>query len=99
MSFCIHLPPPLPPPTLIPFPQLQATVVLQVASLEMDIADYKTKYEEEARLHAITKDSVPKLEKMIIEKDAQLNYLNKAISALEMELKKYKGEVRRGGGC
>merc|ERR1739838_362190 len=70
----------------------KAAVELRVAGLEAEMGDYRKKYEEEARLHAITRESVPKLEKMIIERDAQLDYLTKTVSALEIELKRFKGE-------
>ena len=61
------------------FSQLQATLEVRVAVLEADVADFRKRYEEEKakleeeqKLHAITKESVPKLEKMIAVRDADI---------------------------
>merc|ERR1712227_61407 len=59
---------------------------------EADLAEYKKKYEEEARLHAVTKETLPKLEKMIAERDGQIDYLTKSIGALETEVARFKNE-------
>merc|ERR1711931_462239 len=47
----------------------KAEVELKVARLEEELADYKRRYEDEAREHAITKANIPKLEKAISERD------------------------------
>lgn len=70
----------------------KAAVELKVAGLEADLADYRKKYEAEDKAHAITKENLPKLEKMIAERDGQIEYMSKTIGALEMELQKFKNE-------
>jgi len=70
----------------------KAAVELKVAGLETDLADYKKKYEAEDKAHMITKEKMPKLEKMIAERDGQIDYMTKTITALEHELQKYKNE-------
>jgi len=71
----------------------KAAVELKVAGLEADLADFRKKYEEEARLHQQTKESLPKLEKMIAERDTQIDYMTKSITALEAELARFKNEA------
>jgi len=70
----------------------KAAVEIRVAGLEQDLADYKRKWEEEVAAHNFTKETIPKLEKMISERDAQIDYLTKNISVLEFELGKLKNE-------
>jgi len=70
----------------------KAAVELRVAGLEVDLADYKKKYELEEKAHTITKENMPKLERMIAERDGQIDYMTKTISALEAELQKFKNE-------
>merc|ERR1719369_1363512 len=70
----------------------KAAVEIRVAGLEQDLADYKRKWEEEVAAHTFTKESIPKLEKAISERDAQIDYLTKNISVLEFELTKMKNE-------
>ena len=72
----------------------QAAVELKVAGLEAELADYKKKYEEEAHIHAQTREALPKLERMIAERDGQIDYMTKSITALEAELARFKNEVR-----
>lgn len=73
----------------------KAEVELKVARLEEELADYKRRYEDEAREHAITKENIPKLEKAISERDAQIDFLTKNVDALERELARLKGEIAR----
>lgn len=70
----------------------KAAVEIRVAGLEQDLAEYKRKWEEEVAAHIFTKESIPKLEKAISERDAQIDYLTKNISVLEFELGKMKSE-------
>ena len=48
--------------------------------LEDELADYKKRYEEEAREHALTKANIPKLESMVQSKDNEINLLNFQLS-------------------
>lgn len=73
----------------------KAEVELKVARLEEELADYRRRYEDEAREHAITKANIPKLEKAISERDAQIDFLTKNVDALERELARLKGEIAR----
>jgi len=73
----------------------KAEVELKVARLEEELADYKRRYEDEAREHAITKENIPKLERAISERDAQIDFLTKNVDALERELARLKGEIAR----
>jgi len=73
----------------------KAEVELKVARLEEELADYKRRYEDEAREHAFTKANIPKLEKAISERDAQIDFLTKNVDALERELARLKGEIAR----
>jgi len=73
----------------------KAEVELKVARLEEELADYKRRYEDEAREHALTKANIPKLEKAISERDAQIDFLTKNVDALERELARLKGEIAR----
>ena len=67
---------------------------MKVAGLETDLADYKKRYETEAHQHTITKENLPKLERMVAERDGQIDYMTKTITALEAELLRFKNEVR-----
>merc|ERR1719312_2169097 len=51
----------------------KAAVELKVAGLEAKVAELTALYTAEYEAHLITKDSVPKLEKMISERDAQID--------------------------
>jgi intermediate filament protein if len=73
----------------------KAEVELKVARLEEELADYKRRYEDEAREHALTKANIPKLEKAISERDAQIDFLTKNVGALKCELARLKGEIAR----
>merc|ERR1711931_427498 len=73
----------------------KAEVELKVARLEEELADYKRRYEDEAREHAITKERLPALEKALSERDAQIEYLTKSVDALEHQLAKAKGDLAR----
>merc|ERR1712136_68368 len=64
-----------------------------VARLEEELADYKRRYEDEAREHAITKENIPKLEKAISERDAQIDFLTKNVDALEGELARLQRDL------
>ena len=68
---------------------------LRVAGLEADLADYRKKFEAEEKAHMITRENIPKLEKMIAERDGQIDYMTKTIQALEIELAKFKNEVKK----
>jgi len=70
----------------------KAAVELRVAGLEADLADYRKKFEAEEKAHMITRENIPKLEKMIAERDGQIDYMTKTIQALEIELAKFKNE-------
>jgi len=73
----------------------KAEVELRVARLEEELADYRTKYENEVKEHLITKERVPALEKGISERDAQIEFLTKTVDAQERELAKIKGDLAR----
>merc|ERR1719374_66282 len=73
----------------------KAEVELRVARLEEELADYRTKYENEVREHLVTKERVPALEKGISERDAQIEFLTKTVDAQERELAKIKGDLAR----
>lgn len=70
----------------------KAAVELRVAGLEADLADYKAKYLKEEKDHAVTKEMMPKLERMIAERDGTIDYMTKTIQALETELARFKNE-------
>merc|ERR1719431_807135 len=72
----------------------KAAVEIRVAGLEQDLAEYKRKWEEEVAAHIFTKESIPKLEKAISERDAQIDYLTKNISVLEFELGKLQRDLQ-----
>ena len=40
----------------------------------------------------VTKDTIPALEKMISERDAQIDFLTKNAAAMEVELRRLKGQ-------
>merc|ERR1719342_1693980 len=71
----------------------KAEVELKVARLEEELADYKRRYEDEAREHALTKANIPKLEKAISERDAQIDFLTKNVDALERELARLQRDL------
>merc|ERR1712113_930809 len=64
----------------------------KVQGLEQDLAMYKLKYEEEEIAHNKTKEALPKLEKLLAEREASINYMSESIRNLEFELSKIKGE-------
>jgi len=73
----------------------KAEVELRVVRLEEELADYKRRYETEAKEHAYTKERLPALEKALSERDAQIEYLTKSVDALEHQLAKAKGDLAR----
>lgn len=73
----------------------KGAVELKVDGLERDLAEYKRKFEIESREHAVTKQSLPALEKAVSEREAQINHLVKNVDSMERELTRYKNEVTK----
>merc|ERR1719259_1335546 len=74
-------------------PAAKAAVEIKVAGLEAKVLELTALYTAEYEAHIITKESVPKLEKMISERDAQIDFLTKNVSSMEMELARLKAQI------
>merc|ERR1719383_298833 len=70
-----------------------AAAKIKVAGLEAKVLELTALYTAEYEAHIITKESVPKLEKMISERDAQIDFLTKNVSSMEMELARLKAQI------
>merc|ERR1719435_566046 len=71
----------------------KAAVELKVAGLESKVFELTALYTAEYEAHNHTRESVPKLEKMISERDAQIDFLTKNVSAMETELARLKAQI------
>merc|ERR1712227_981466 len=71
-----------------------STVVeLKVETLEQLYKDFRIKYEAELSAHESTRARLPKLEKEISEKDAQIDFLAKTLSGLEPQVAALKLQI------
>merc|ERR1719229_355998 len=66
---------------------------MKVAGLELKVAELTALYTAEYEAHLITKETLPKLEKMVSERDAQIDFLTKNVSSMEMELARLKAQI------
>jgi len=71
----------------------KAAVELKVAGLEAKVAELTMLYKVEYEAHAVTKEAIPALEKMISERDAQIDFLTKNVSSMEIELGRLKAQI------
>jgi len=71
----------------------KAAVELKVAGLEAKVAELTVLYKVEYEAHAVTKEAIPALEKMISERDAQIDFLTKNVSSMEIELGRLKAQI------
>merc|ERR1712121_542389 len=65
---------------------------LRAYNAETKLKEVTALYSAEAAAHLVTKESIPQLEKMISERDSQIDFLTKNMSALDIELKRIKGQ-------
>jgi len=71
----------------------KAAVELKVDTLETLYKDFRVKYEAELSAHESTRARLPKLEKEISEKDAQIDFLAKTLSSLEPQVSALKAQI------
>jgi len=71
----------------------KAAVELKVDTLEALYKEFKAKYETELSSHESTRLRLPKLEKEISEKDAQIDFLAKTLSSLEPQVSALKAQI------
>jgi len=71
----------------------KAVVELKVETLEQLYKDFRTKYEAELSAHESTRARLPRLEKEISEKDAQIDFLAKTLSSLEPQVSALKAQI------
>jgi len=71
----------------------KAIVELKVETLEGLYKDFRTKYEAELSAHESTRARMPRLEKEISEKDAQIDFLAKTLSSLEPQVSALKAQI------
>merc|ERR1739838_131893 len=71
----------------------KAAVEIKVAGLEAKVLELTALYTFEWEAHLLTKESVPKLEKMISERDAQIDFLTKNVSSMEIEISRLKAQI------
>jgi len=71
----------------------KAVVELKVETLEQLYKDFRIKYEAELSAHESTRARLPKLEKEISEKDAQIDFLAKTLSGLEPQVAALKLQI------
>ena len=71
----------------------KAVVELKVDTLEGLYKDFRVKYETELSAHESTRAKLPRLEKEISEKDAQIDYLAKTLSSLEPQVAALKAQI------
>merc|ERR1719180_466432 len=71
----------------------KAAVEIKVAGLEATVLELTALYTFEWEAHIITRESVPKLEKMISERDAQIDFLTKNVSSMEVEISRLKAQI------
>merc|ERR1719229_37536 len=66
---------------------------MKVAGLELKVAELTALYTAEYEAHLITKETLPKLEKMVSERDAQIDFLTKNVSSMEIEIARLKAQI------
>merc|ERR1719284_2027900 len=71
----------------------KAAVEIKVAGLEAKVAELTALYTAEYDAHIISKESIPALEKMISERDAQIDFLTKNVTVMEAELNRLKAQI------
>merc|ERR1719180_130403 len=71
----------------------KAAVEMKVAGLELKVAELTALYTMEYEAHLITKETLPKLEKMVSERDAQIDFLTKNVSSMEIEIARLKAQI------
>jgi len=71
----------------------KAVVELKVETLEGLYKEFRLKYEAELGAHETTKARLPRLEKEVSEKDAQIDYLAKTLSSLEPQVASLKTQI------
>jgi len=71
----------------------KAAVELKVDTLETLYKDFRAKYEAELSAHESTRLRLPKLEREISEKDAQIDFLAKTLSSLEPQVSALKAQI------
>jgi intermediate filament protein if len=69
---------------------LKAAAELRANNAETKLVELMALYQAEVEAHSITKETLPKLEKMISERDAQIDFLTKNMTALEKEVQRIK---------
>merc|ERR1712131_274645 len=65
---------------------------LRAYNAEAKLKEVTALYTAESAAHVVTKESIPQLEKMISERDSQIDYLTKNVAAIKLELKRLKGQ-------
>jgi len=65
---------------------------LRAYNAEAKLKEVTALYTAESAAHVVTKESIPQLEKMISERDSQIDFLTKNLAAIELELKRLKGQ-------
>jgi len=63
---------------------------LRAFNAEAKLKEIMELYTAESAAHVVTKESIPSLEKMISERDSQIDFLTKNLTAVEMELRRLK---------
>lgn len=65
---------------------------LRAYNAESKLKEVTALYMAESEAHVVTKGSIPSLEKMISERDSQIDFLTKNLSAIELELRRLKAQ-------
>lgn len=65
---------------------------LRAYNAEAKLKEMTAKYNAESSAHVVTKEQIPSLEKMISERDAQIDFLTKNLASIEIELTRLKGQ-------
>jgi hypothetical protein len=71
----------------------KAHVELKVDTLETLYKDFRAKYEAELSAHESTRSRLPKLEKEVSEKEAQIDFLAKTLASLEPQVSALKSQI------
>merc|ERR1719427_840105 len=66
---------------------------LRAFNAEAKLKEIMELYTAESAAHVVTKESIPSLEKMISERDSQIDFLTKNLTAVEMELARLKAQI------
>jgi len=65
---------------------------LRAYNAETKLKEVTALYTAESAAHVVTKETIPQLEKMISERDSQIDFLTKNLAAIELELKRLKAQ-------